>query len=90
MIFYLLNDGWQSGDGGETGLYDSADADIDCPIVRCPPINNTLIAFECTPRSFHSFISNRRIPRISIIMWAHRPKQEALEGFGADGLEQWK
>lgn len=89
MIFYVLNDCWWPGDGGETGLYDSKQADIGLPIARCSPVNNTLVAFECTPYSFHSFISNRRSPRISIIMWAHRSLEDAIAKFGGDRLERW-
>jgi 2OG-Fe(II) oxygenase superfamily len=89
MIFYVLNDDWRPGDGGETGLYDSKDSDIGSPIARCCPVNNTLVAFECTPSSFHTFISNQRSPRISIIMWVHRSLEDALERFGADRLERW-
>jgi hypothetical protein len=90
VIFYLLNDGWCPGDGGETGLFDGALAAVAAPLVRCAPENNSLIAFECTPHSFHCFLSNRRLPRTSIIMWVHRPFEEAVAKFGADNLEQWK
>jgi len=90
VIFYLLNDGWASGDGGETGLYESPYASITDPAVRCPPENNSLIAFECSPSSFHSFLSNRRLPRTSIIMWVHRALDEAVAKFGAERLEQWR
>lgn len=89
MIFYILNDGWQPGDGGETGLYYSKQADARFPIARCSPVNNSLIAFECTPSSFHSFISNRRSPRISIIMWTHRSLEDAVAKYGRDRLEHW-
>jgi hypothetical protein len=88
VIFYLLNDGWRPGDGGETGLYDPALSRE--PVVRCAPENNSLIAFECTPYSFHSFLSNQRLPRTSIIMWVHRPFEEAAAKFGVDNLEYWK
>jgi hypothetical protein len=90
VLFFLLNDGWQLGDGGALGLFSSAVASISEPALECPPLNNSLVAFECTPRSFHAFLTNRRLPRTSIIMWVHRTTDEALERFGADQLEHWK
>jgi 2OG-Fe(II) oxygenase superfamily len=89
LIFFLLNDGWRPGDGGETGLYGSGRANISEPADRCPPENNSLLAFECTPRSFHTYLANRRLPRTSIIMWVHRPMGEAVEKYGIERLERW-
>jgi 2OG-Fe(II) oxygenase superfamily len=90
LIFYLANDPWRPGDGGETGLYASSEAQIGQPATAWPPENNTLVSFECTPSSFHSFIANNRIARTSIIMWVHRPLQEAVARYGAERLERWK
>lgn len=89
VLYFLLNDGWQPGDGGEIGLYDSARAPIERPAARCPPINNSLIAFECTPRSYHAYLANRRRPRTSIIMWMHRSTGDAVARYGAGRLERW-
>lgn len=88
VIYYLLNDEWRPGDGGETGLFMSPN-DPRGPAVRCPPRNNTLIAFECTPDSYHGFLANR-CPRTSIIMWVHRPLTEAYEHYGAERVERWQ
>lgn len=90
MIFFVGNDGWRRGDGGETGLYSSGQSKVLEPAARWPPLNNSLITFECTPRSFHSFVTNTRLPRSSVIMWIHRPLQEAIEKFGSEQLERWK
>jgi hypothetical protein len=89
-IFFLLNDGWRPGDGGETALFDRTQLSEAEPATRCAPVNNTLVAFECTPNSFHAFRSNRRLARTSIIMWVHRPFEEAATRFGADRLERWR
>jgi hypothetical protein len=89
VIYYLLNDGWQAGDGGETGLFTSRFDDPAAPAARCAPRNNGLIAFECTPSSFHAFLANRR-PRTSIIMWVHRTVDEAYERYGGDRIERWQ
>lgn len=90
VLFFLLNDGWQPGDGGETGLYTSSRSRVSEPAMRCPPINNSLVTFECTPRSFHTYLTNRRLPRTSIIMWIHRMMEEAVEKYGEETLERWK
>jgi hypothetical protein len=89
VLYFLLNDGWQPGDGGEIGLYDSAHASIERPAVRCPPINNSLVAFECTPHSYHTYLANRHRPRTSIIMWMHRSTADAAARYGAERLERW-
>jgi 2OG-Fe(II) oxygenase superfamily len=88
VMFYLMNDGWRHGDGGETGLFRSAHDSV--PDVVCPPINNSLIAFECTPRSFHTYLSNARRPRTSIIMWTHRGIADADSAHGISTLERWR
>jgi hypothetical protein len=90
LIFYLANEPWRPGDGGETGLYDSPLAPLGDPVTGWPPENNTLLSFECTPSSFHGYIHNRRIARTSIIMWVHRPLGEAIALYGETQLERWK
>lgn len=90
VLFFLLNDGWQPGDGGELGLFASGQSLVSEPAAVCPPINNSLVAFECTPRSFHAFLKNTRLPRTSIIMWTHRPMPDAVSRWGEDRLERWR
>ncbi len=91
VIYFLANQPhWLPGDGGETGLYHSPDQLIGAVDASWPPENNSLISFECTPHSFHGFLSNRRLPRTSIIMWVHRTRDEAAERFGIEQLERWK
>lgn len=89
VLFYVSNQEWKPGDGGETGLYDSQTNSVDCPTSTVPPINNSLLAFECTPFSFHSFIRNRRHPRNSFIMWLHRPMSEAIMRWGHRNIAYW-
>jgi hypothetical protein len=89
VILFLLNGEWRPGDGGETGLYLSAQSDIGQPAAAYPPESNSLVAFECTPHSFHTFLSNRRQPRTSLIMWVHRRIEEATAKYGAETLEHW-
>jgi 2-oxoglutarate-Fe(II)-dependent oxygenase superfamily protein len=89
VLYFLLNDEWRTEDGGEIGLYDSASAPVGRPLVRCPPLSNSVIAFECTPRSYHAYLANRRCPRTSIIMWTHRSTDDAIARFGEDKLERF-
>jgi hypothetical protein len=89
-LFFLLNDGWRPGDGGEIGLFSSAASSLKEPSFLCPPVNNSLIAFECTPNSFHAFLKNTRLPRTSIIMWTHRLTEDAVSCWGERDLENWR
>jgi hypothetical protein len=90
LIFYLLNGEWRAGDGGETALYATSNADVADPIVSVPPIDNSLVAFECTPTSFHTFLSNTRQTRTSIIVWTHRTMEEVSNRLDITRLERWK
>jgi hypothetical protein len=87
ILFYLANPPWRPGDGGETALYDSPDCDLMRPAVRVPPINNSLVAFEVTPQSFHAFLTNRRRPRNCVAMWLHRRRAEVVEQWGEGVIE---
>ncbi len=89
MIFYLANPPWKSGDGGETGLYSSASDPVDCPAIAIPPENNSLLVFENTPASYHSFISNKRTTRNSLILWLHRTKQSTLARWPTERVYLW-
>jgi 2-oxoglutarate-Fe(II)-dependent oxygenase superfamily protein len=89
LIFYLGNPPWKPGDGGETGLYKLRTARPEHPDAAVPPLNNTLVAFECTPYSFHTFLSNRS-PRSTAIMWLHRRKEDVVERWGAGAIEEWR
>jgi hypothetical protein len=90
MIFYLANDGWIEGDGGETGLYDSRTASAADAHTRVQPYNNSILLFECTPDSYHTFLANPRRARNSIIMWIHHSKEDAIARWPEHELETWK
>ena len=89
VLFYLQNAHWREGDGGETGLYADRDQPVDAPDKAIPPVNNTLLMFECRPNSYHSFIQNRAAPRNSMIMWLHRPLGEAAQRWGEGAIVGW-
>lgn len=86
VLFYLANQEWEEGDGGVTGLYRSGGDDIERPVAFAPPLNNSLLMFECTPTSYHGFVMNRRKPRNSIIMWLHRSKQDVIDRWGEGAI----
>ena len=88
ILYYLNNPEWSPGDGGETGLYRAAGDNVDQAVVSVPPINNSLLAFECSPCSFHTFRTNRQ-PRNSVIVWLHRDKAEALAQWGEGSIVPW-
>jgi hypothetical protein len=89
IIYYLNNPACSPGDGGETGLYRSGVDAVSDAVVSVPPLNNSLVAFECTPASFHSFRSNRVQPRNSVIVWLHREKQDVLTRWGSAAIVPW-
>jgi hypothetical protein len=89
IIYYLNNADWAPGDGGETGLYRRATDALDQAAVNVPPINNSLLAFECTPRSFHTFRTNRQA-RDSVIVWTHRDKPAVIAKWGAGAITPWR
>jgi 2OG-Fe(II) oxygenase superfamily len=90
MIFYLANSPWSQGDGGETGLYRYANDPIGSPAVGIPPRNNSLVLFENTPWAYHSFLANHRSSRTSVVLWLHRPIEEARLRFGERALFRWR
>ena len=71
LLFYLCNDGWRPGDGGETGLYGSQVLSSRSAVEFVPPLDNSLLLFECSPHSYHRFIHNPGRVRNSIILWIH-------------------
>lgn len=89
VLYYLANDEWKAGDGGETGLFADLAATTPVPAVTVPPLNNSMIVFECTPRSWHTFLGNNTAARNCVVMWLHRPKQEAVQRWGGDRIVHW-
>lgn len=88
-LFYLANPPWAEGDGGETGLYDSVAAGARTEGVLVPPVNNSLVLFECTPYSWHAYARASRHQRNSLVMWLHRPRQDVVERWGESSVVHW-
>ena len=78
LIYFLDNPAWSPGMGGETGIYLSQAQSVEDADILVPPLNNTLLAFECTPHSWHSF-RQTSFPRNSITLWLHREFERAKE-----------
>ena len=69
LLYYLGDNAWQEGDGGETGLYLSKG---ELPMKLVVPKNNRLFAFDISHKSFHAFQANGK-PRSCIVQWLHAP-----------------
>ncbi|WP_328407557.1 2OG-Fe(II) oxygenase [Nocardia sp. NBC_00403] len=89
VLFYLGNPGWTVGDGGETALYEHIAGSSPVPALTVPPLDNSMVLFECTPRSWHTFVGNNAAARNSVVMWLHRPKSDAVQRWGGDRIAQW-
>lgn len=87
MIFYLCNDGWKNGDGGETAIYSQDHETPDTQVKLIEPRNNSLFLFECSPHSHHRFITNPGRRRNSIILWLHATVADAQARWG-DGVHR--
>lgn len=89
VLFYLGNGEWKPGDGGETGLFADIGAAEPTPTVVVPPLDNSMVVFECTPRSWHTFLGANTAARNSVVMWLHRPKEQAASRWGGDRIVHW-
>jgi Rps23 Pro-64 3,4-dihydroxylase Tpa1-like proline 4-hydroxylase len=89
ILYYTANEPWTPGDGGETGLYRRRTDPPDRPAARVAPHNNSMVAFECTPNSFHSFVTNRAKPRRSVTMWLHRRDTDVVDRWGEESIVAW-
>jgi hypothetical protein len=82
LIYYLCNDGWVTGAGGETALYSASSDACLAEEYLISPINNSLLLFECTPHSYHRFVSNPGMRRNSVICWLHTPFECTMARWG--------
>lgn len=80
LLYYFGNEAWSEGDGGETYLFRSKNwNDV---FMKVPPINNTLLAFEVTPQSWHSFVENTKNDRTAAAFWYHSQPVVSAQKFG--------
>jgi hypothetical protein len=90
MIYYIGNGPWPDGIAGGTGLYKRSDQPVSEPDAVVLPNDNSMLVFECTPFSFHSFIGRNPKARNSVIMWLHRPKAEVVARWGERSIRGWQ
>lgn len=76
--------------GGGTGFYRSVRQQVDRPEFIVPPRNNSLVAFECTPYSFHTFLANFGHERNCLVMWLHRAHEDAVARWGSESIVGWR
>jgi hypothetical protein len=88
ILYYLGNGPWHPPDGGGTGLYRHWSDAVEEPVRLVPPIGNSLLAFPCSPFSYHSFLANTR-RRDSIIVFLYRRLDEFMIEWGDEGLSQY-
>jgi hypothetical protein len=72
VLFFLANPPWEPEHDNCTGLYQDSGSDRGDPVARIPPHSNSLLAFECTPWSFHAFTGGGTVARNSVVQWLHR------------------
>lgn len=88
MILYF-NDEWKELHGGETVICRSEKDPVDDAPIRVAPLANRLLAFECSPISFHSFAATQR-ERISLIFWAHADAIQLSDRWPLSLRSGWK
>lgn len=81
LIYYFGAEGWQDGMGGETELGWEAQGQVST-VERIAPLANRLLAFACSPSSYHRFMSNHGFERNSLILWYHGQPQDAARRHG--------
>jgi hypothetical protein len=88
ILYYLGNGPWHPMDGGGTGLYRHWGDPVDHPVRMVPPLDNSLLAFRCSPFSYHSFLANAH-RRDSIIVFLYQRLDEFVAEWGPEGLSQY-
>jgi hypothetical protein len=90
ILYYMNNPPWRPGEGGETGIYRAVNCAAEDAAVRVGPVNNSILAFEVSPWSYHGFISNHTHTRDAIVMWLHRSKADVARRWGEHMIVGWK
>ncbi len=80
ILYYFNNNAYRPGLGGETAFFTDFKEGSE-PAKRITPNINKLVAFEVSPQSWHSFLTNKTIPRNSLVMWYHCPEKWAIERY---------
>lgn len=86
--FHLGNPHWRPGDGGETALYGDIAGDAPQPAVLVPPLDNSILVFECTPRTWHTVAGGNAAAHHRVGMWLRRPRRDAVPRRGGEYLDR--
>ena len=89
MLYYIDNPPTSVGRGGATGLFESSRQRIDSPSAIVPARENSLLAFECTPTSFHAYLGGNENPRTCVILWLHRSREAVINRWGESSICGW-
>ena len=82
---------WKEGDGGETALFDEGrNIPLSDYIMKTNPVPNRLFVYEINPFSFHSFLSNKKFERTTIMMWYHTSAEDTNKRYGWYGEDFYK
>lgn len=92
-LYYVANEQWEPGKGGETGVFSNMGERL---IAKIPPKNNSLFVFECSPLSYHAYLGSEHMERNSFIWWYHSDPgylldrySEAVDYKRSCGLDPW-
>ncbi len=80
IIYYLTEEEWREGDGGETGFFSGNT--YDTLVKEIEPRPNRLLAFMIDKKSYHAFMKNHRLERNNIIQWFHEPREQMEKRLG--------
>lgn len=79
---FLGNVEWSPPDGGETALYDNSDG-TQSAVPTMPPVDNSVIAFGCTPSSWHGVrMATGEFGCSRVVSRLYRPHRAVLEQWG--------
>lgn len=81
LIYYFGDFNWQEEDGGETDIGKMVEGEL-CSHTKVAPHANRLLAFPCSPLSYHRFLKNHRSIRNSIILWYHSDVESSTRRYG--------
>jgi len=90
ILIYLANGQWSTKDGGGTGIFQQRDGILEHPDYVALPEDNSLLAFACSPFSYHTFLGNNKRSRNAIVMWLHQRPETAQNRWGTDRIVEWR
>ncbi len=81
LIYYFGDRDWKEGDGGETGIGLNVKGEV-MSYSKVAPHANRMLAFICSPFSYHRFLKNNRSVRNTVILWYHTEVEKGIKKYG--------